>query len=90
MGFEKEVRRDDAMNQGNAIEILCMSLCLSVCGDCHPLQEHPELYFTDPRQLLELLSELEEQNLSLIQNSRETEEALEVFSKVMDHTRKKM
>ncbi|CDQ60081.1 unnamed protein product [Oncorhynchus mykiss] len=85
-----EVRRDDAMNQGNAIEILCMSLCLSVCGDCHPLQEHPELYFTDPRQLLELLSELEEQNLSLIQNSRETEEALEVFSKVMDHTRKKM
>ncbi|CAB1354229.1 unnamed protein product [Coregonus sp. 'balchen'] len=42
------------------------------------------------RQLLELLTELEEQNLSLIQNSRETEEALEVFSKVMDHTRKKM
>uniref|UniRef100_A0A8C8K786 DUF4200 domain-containing protein n=1 Tax=Oncorhynchus tshawytscha TaxID=74940 RepID=A0A8C8K786_ONCTS len=63
---------------------------VSVCGDCCPLQEHPELYFTDPRQLLELLSELEEQNLSLIQNSRETEEALEVFSKVMDHTRKKM
>ncbi|XP_013987617.2 cilia- and flagella-associated protein 100 isoform X2 [Salmo salar] len=58
--------------------------------DSSEYEEHPELYFTDPRQLLELLSELEEQNLSLIQNSRETEEALEVFSKVMDHTRKKM
>ncbi|XP_055765228.1 cilia- and flagella-associated protein 100-like isoform X2 [Salvelinus fontinalis] len=58
--------------------------------DSSEYEEHPELYFTDPRQLLELLSELEEQNLSLIQNSRETEEALEVFSKVMDHTKKKM
>ncbi|XP_045079221.1 cilia- and flagella-associated protein 100 isoform X2 [Coregonus clupeaformis] len=58
--------------------------------DSSEYEEHPELYFTDPRQLLELLTELEEQNLSLIQNSRETEEALEVFSKVMDHTRKKM
>ena len=36
-----------------------------------------ELYFTDPQQLLDIFSELEEQNLSLIQNSQETEETLE-------------
>ena len=36
-----------------------------------------ELYFRDPKQLMEIFTELEEQNLSLIQNSQETEEALE-------------
>lgn len=35
------------------------------------------LYFTTPAQLLQLFYELEEQNLSLIQNSQETEELLE-------------
>lgn len=54
------------------------------------MQEDPELYFRDPRQLLELLTELEEQNLSLIQNSRETEDAQEEFRQVMDYNRKKM
>ena len=40
--------------------------------------EHgPELYFTDPNQLLDILGDLEEQNLSLIQNSQETEESLD-------------
>uniref|UniRef100_A0A4W5P237 Cilia and flagella associated protein 100 n=1 Tax=Hucho hucho TaxID=62062 RepID=A0A4W5P237_9TELE len=52
--------------------------------------EDLELYFRDPRQLLELLTELEEQNLSLIQNSRETEDAREEFRQVMDYNRKKM
>ncbi|CAB1315490.1 unnamed protein product [Coregonus sp. 'balchen'] len=52
--------------------------------------EDPELYFRDPWQLLELVTELEEQNLSLIQNSRETEEAQEEFRQVMDYNRKKM
>jgi hypothetical protein len=42
------------------------------------------LYFTAPSQLLQLFSELEEQNLSLIQNSQETEELLEDLR----HTRK--
>uniref|UniRef100_A0A8C3XI81 Cilia and flagella associated protein 100 n=1 Tax=Chelydra serpentina TaxID=8475 RepID=A0A8C3XI81_CHESE len=41
-----------------------------------PSQE-PELYFTDPQQLLHFFTELEEQNLSLIQNSQETEETLD-------------
>jgi hypothetical protein len=36
-----------------------------------------ELYFSDPQQLIAIFTELEEQNLSLIQNSQETEETLE-------------
>nr|XP_033781711.1 cilia- and flagella-associated protein 100 isoform X2 [Geotrypetes seraphini] len=39
--------------------------------------EEPVLYFTDPQQLMKIFTELEEQNLSLIQNSQDTEEALE-------------
>ena len=31
-------------------------------------EEEPDLYFTDPNQLLDMLGDLEEQNLSLIQN----------------------
>ncbi|XP_023682622.2 cilia- and flagella-associated protein 100 [Paramormyrops kingsleyae] len=56
-------------------------------SDC---EEEPVLYFTNPEQLLDLLNELEEQNLSLIQNSRETEEALEEYGQIMEATRKKM
>ena len=37
----------------------------------------PQIYFTDPQQLLDIFTELEELNLSLIQNSQETEESLE-------------
>ncbi|XP_073809450.1 cilia- and flagella-associated protein 100 isoform X1 [Danio rerio] len=45
-------------------------------SDC---EEDPQIYFKDPQELLNLMTELEEQNLSLIQNTRETEEALEEF-----------
>ncbi|MGH0167391.1 UNVERIFIED_CONTAM: hypothetical protein FKN15_068077 [Acipenser sinensis] len=56
-------------------------------SDC---DEEPELYFTDPQQLLDILIELEEQNLSLIQNSQETEETLEEFKQTMATTKQKM
>ncbi|XP_030621111.1 cilia- and flagella-associated protein 100 [Chanos chanos] len=58
--------------------------------DSSEYEVEPELYFTQPQQLLDLLTELEEQNLSLIQNSRETEEALEEFRHTMEQTREKM
>nr|XP_016797339.1 cilia- and flagella-associated protein 100 isoform X3 [Pan troglodytes] len=51
------------------------------CG----LQE-PQLYFTEPQQLLDVFRELEEQNLSLIQNSQETEKTLEELSHTLKHT----
>ncbi|MCJ8729505.1 hypothetical protein PDJAM_G00107150 [Pangasius djambal] len=57
-------------------------------SDSSEYEEEPKLYFTDPQQLLDLLSELEEQNLSLIQNSQETEESLEEFRQTMEQTRK--
>ncbi|XP_040214930.1 cilia- and flagella-associated protein 100 [Rana temporaria] len=53
-------------------------------------EEEPELYFTDPQQLLDIFSELEEQNLSLIQNSQETEEALEEIKHTIATTEEKM
>ncbi|XP_074813730.1 cilia- and flagella-associated protein 100 isoform X3 [Natator depressus] len=52
--------------------------------------EEPELYFTDPQQLLHIFTELEEQNLSLIQNSQETEETLDELRHTLTTTRSKM
>ncbi|KGL97144.1 Coiled-coil domain-containing protein 37, partial [Charadrius vociferus] len=44
---------------------------------CSDEEEKPELYFTDPQQLLSIFMEMEEENLSFIQNSQETEESLD-------------
>ncbi|NXK25839.1 CP100 protein, partial [Arenaria interpres] len=44
---------------------------------CSDEDEEPELYFTDPQQLLSIFTEMEEENLSFIQNSQETEESLD-------------
>ena len=48
-----------------------------------------ELYFTDPQQLLAIFTELEEQNLSLIQNSQDHEEQLEEISRELQITMEK-
>ncbi|XP_047651873.1 cilia- and flagella-associated protein 100 isoform X3 [Phacochoerus africanus] len=62
-----------------------------------PVQEDPdsdgeelELYFTEPQQLLDVFVKLEEQNLSLIQNTQETEEALEELSFTLKNTQIRM
>ena len=52
--------------------------------------QEPELYFTDPKQLLNIFQELEEHNLSLIVNSQETEEAMEELKHTIKNTRVKM
>ena len=49
-----------------------------------------ELFFNDPKQLLNIFAELEEQNLSLIQNSQETEEALDEMKQTIEATKAKM
>lgn len=49
-----------------------------------------ELYFKDPQQLLEVFTNLEEQNLSLIQNTQEMEEALEELSFTLKNTQIRM
>ena len=60
-----------------------------VTQDVVSLQE-PELFFGDPQQLLDIFAELEEQNLSLIQNSQETEEALEEMKQTIKQTQERM
>ncbi|KAL3853111.1 hypothetical protein ACJMK2_016688 [Sinanodonta woodiana] len=52
--------------------------------------EDLELFFKDPQELLNIFAELEEQNLSLIQNSQETEEALEEMKQTIKNTKVKM
>ncbi|GAB1602214.1 cilia- and flagella-associated protein 100-like [Argonauta hians] len=49
-----------------------------------------ELYFTAPQEVLDIFSELEEQNLTLIQNTQETEETLEDIKQSFEANRKKM
>ncbi|XP_031811744.1 cilia- and flagella-associated protein 100 isoform X1 [Sarcophilus harrisii] len=49
-----------------------------------------DLYFTDPQQLLDIFTQLEEQNLSLIQNSQEIEETLDEIDISLRSTRNKM
>merc|ERR1739838_999322 len=52
--------------------------------------DEPELFFTDPMQLLNIFAELEEDNLSLITNSQETEEAMEEIKQSLRVTKNKM
>ncbi|XP_019725240.1 cilia- and flagella-associated protein 100 [Hippocampus comes] len=58
-------------------------------SDCTEIEDNPELYFTDPKQLIELMTELTEQNLSLIKNSTRAEETLEELTKSMEEVRKR-
>jgi len=49
-----------------------------------------DMFFTEPRQLLEIFTQLEEQNLFLIQNSQETEQALEELKQEFHSTQREM
>ncbi|XP_040904446.1 cilia- and flagella-associated protein 100 [Toxotes jaculatrix] len=57
-------------------------------SDSSEYEDEPELYFSDPQQLLDLLTELTEQNLSLIQNSTRVEETMEELRQSLETTRK--
>merc|ERR1712193_267534 len=52
--------------------------------------EEMPLYFQEPKQLLEIFTALEEQNLFLIQNSQETEQALEEVEQRFAETQRVM
>ena len=56
----------------------------------HGEKKEEELYFSDPSELATIFMELEEQNLSLIQNSQETEITLEEMKQNMQMVKKKM
>lgn len=55
----------------------------------YPSQEMA-LYFTEPQQLLDVFTQLEEQNLSLIQNTQEMEEALDDLNVTLKNTQIRM
>lgn len=55
-----------------------------------PLQEEPELYFTDPQQLLDLVTELTEQNLSLYHISTRVEDTLKDLQQSIEATKQNM
>lgn len=48
------------------------------------------VYFTEPQQLLDVFVNLEEQNLLLVQNTQEMEEALEELSFTLKNTQIRM
>jgi septal ring factor EnvC (AmiA/AmiB activator) len=50
----------------------------------------PPMYFQEPAQLLNIFTALEEQNLFLIQNSQETEQALEELKQTFRSTKAEM
>uniref|UniRef100_A0A8D2DDV1 Cilia and flagella associated protein 100 n=1 Tax=Sciurus vulgaris TaxID=55149 RepID=A0A8D2DDV1_SCIVU len=52
--------------------------------------EDQALYFTEPQQLLDVFMNLEEQNLSLIQNTQEMEETLEELNLTLKNTHLRM
>lgn len=53
-------------------------------------EEDTPMYFKEPQQLLDIFTALEESNLFLIQNSQETEEALEELKAKFLETRHRM
>ncbi|XP_075014975.1 cilia- and flagella-associated protein 100 [Calonectris borealis] len=57
---------------------------------CSDEDEEPELYFTDPQQLLSIFMEMEEEILSFIQNSQETEESLDKVQQTFITTQERM
>ncbi|XP_055473463.1 cilia- and flagella-associated protein 100 isoform X2 [Psammomys obesus] len=52
--------------------------------------EELALYFTEPQQLLNVFMKLEEQNLSLIQNTQEMEETLDDLKRTLKNTQIRM
>merc|ERR1719254_381623 len=50
--------------------------------------EEMPLYFEEPKQLLDVFTSLEESNLFLIQNSQDTEQALEELQQKFAETKK--
>jgi hypothetical protein len=52
--------------------------------------DEPLIFFKRPQQLLDIFAELEEHNLSLIQNCQETEETLEELKTKIAETTAKM
>jgi len=67
-----------------------LALLLSLFSLALALMSEPPMYFQEPAQLLNIFTALEEQNLFLIQNSQETEQALEELKQTFRSTKAEM
>ncbi|KAL3045245.1 hypothetical protein OYC64_013497 [Pagothenia borchgrevinki] len=76
---------ETGMSSANSDAVITISKLDSAHSE---FEEDPELYFSDPQQLMNLVTELTEQILSLIQNSTRVEETLEKLKQSMDTTSK--
>ncbi|XP_042679811.1 cilia- and flagella-associated protein 100 [Centrocercus urophasianus] len=56
---------------------------------CSDEDEEPELYFTDPQQLLSILTEMEEQNFSYLCDFQKTEKEMNEFQHIFINTQKR-
>ncbi|KAK2849497.1 hypothetical protein Q5P01_009331 [Channa striata] len=92
-GLERKVsnaRRPSSIRETTLSSVHSNTL-ITTCnldGDSSEYEDEPELYFTDPQQLLDLLTELTEQNLSAIQNSTRVEKTVDELQDSMETTRK--
>ncbi|KAL2093551.1 hypothetical protein ACEWY4_010863 [Coilia grayii] len=59
-------------------------------ANLHPSPSEPEIYFKDPQEMLNILADLEDQNLSYIQNFQGTEEAMEEINSELSKAKNKM
>ncbi|XP_012887747.1 PREDICTED: coiled-coil domain-containing protein 37 [Dipodomys ordii] len=95
-GSEPAVRSSSHLQQSShpsdlaVMQVSSSVLPLPIQEDADSDAEDLELYFTDPQQLLDIFAELEEQNLSLIQNTQEMEETLEDLTRTLKSTQNRM
>ncbi|XP_077588807.1 cilia- and flagella-associated protein 100-like [Stigmatopora nigra] len=80
--------REDEQNRESEDSTFLPDCKPAKMNDSSQYEDDPELYFTDPKQLIELMAELTEQNLSLIKNSTRAEETLEELKQSMEEIRK--
>lgn len=83
-------RRKQSQADGESMVSATSADLPTASEDDYESDDSCELFFTDPQQLLNIFAELEEQNLSLIQNSQETEEALDEMKQTIETTKAKM
>ena len=92
-GKEEKRRKRRAEKEGDAAQQIAVTYPPTPKFDLEPYtssgKEMP-MYFTHPQQLLDVFTALEEQNLFLIQNSQETEQALDDLKATYKDTTKKM
>lgn len=68
--------RSSPVQQDDLATVMCLQEPPAPAPGVEQEEEGP-MYFQDPRTLLQIYAQLEEQNLFLIQNAQESEEALE-------------